>query len=133
MSGNILWSPKWGRPDTRRSGASAIADAKLQRFSSLHSGISVHFPRLCSLRKSCCGILALVHWYTYETLQFSPSLHLLANHRMLYKIDDSLQHHEVSQYGRVARAQLMAVDASVALPLHPYLRLSRKPPLCAVA
>ena len=28
----ILWSPKWDGPATRRSGASVIVDARLQRF-----------------------------------------------------------------------------------------------------
>jgi hypothetical protein len=70
MSGNISsWSPKQDGPATRRSGASVIVDAKLQRFllvTQAFQGIS--FAHVV-YAKSCCGMLALVHWYAYEDPQ----------------------------------------------------------------
>ena len=70
MSGNISsWSPKQDGPATRRSGASIIVDAKLQRFLfDTQAFQGIFFTRVV-YAKSCCGMLALVHWYAYGDSQ----------------------------------------------------------------
>jgi hypothetical protein len=68
----IPWSPKQDGPATRRSGASAIGDAKLQRFLLITQAFRVSSSPVVVYAKSCRGMLALVRGYVIK-----PQLQLL--------------------------------------------------------